>query len=159
MLRVFDKPRLGCVLAGAAAGGASGLHAARRLAVLAAVLVAACGGATQTREATLNEAFARIQVHEARIDTERAALAHAEATCAARRRAAEQVCGHRDGICGIAREVVDADALARCERASDACVAARGELGAQCEQAGSAGAGTTPAARMDATPHTGPAVP
>lgn len=145
MLRVFDKPRLAPARGDAWTRGAGAVL----LAACAAALVAACGGGTQTREATLNEAFARIQVHEARIDTERAAVADTEATCAARRQAADDVCAERDGICGIAREVVDADALARCEHAGDACVAARGEVGARCERgdaAGATGAGTTPSA-------------
>jgi hypothetical protein len=106
---------------------------ARARLLAAAALLGACGGAVQAREATLNDAFARIQVHEARIADASAVLSRADTACADRETAAAGVCEQRDAICAIARDVVDADALTRCERAEGACTAAHGEADVLCD--------------------------
>lgn len=80
-----------------------------------AVLLAACGGAPPD----LDEAFRRIQVHEATIANRAAgvdACAGAEPCIAA-----DETCAAGDAICTIADEIDDADARARCRLAQRRC--------------------------------------
>jgi hypothetical protein len=104
---------------------------------LAACLLGACASAHTPREERLNTAFAQIQVHEAGIERERTALAPdavTNADCGARRAAADDICRHAERICELARELADADALARCAQAQDACSVAQADA-AGCAQA------------------------
>ena len=89
-------------------------------------------GSSPTREDSLNEAFMRIQVHEANIERNRAALAAGQPGCADRCQHLGALCRERAGICETARAVADADALERCERAGTACDGSRLDVAADC---------------------------
>jgi hypothetical protein len=87
-----------------------------------AVALFACAGTQRAPQHRVDDAFARIQVHEASIERARLEVNREGASC-------EQVCAAlvsarraQAELCGIAREIADPDALARCghaERATD----------------------------------------
>lgn len=95
-------------------------------AVLLGVALCSCAGThSGARSApTEDDAFARIQVHEAeQLAAERSGGAQG-AGCPTRCRAASSGCGASESICDIAAELADADALTRCERARARCESA-----------------------------------
>lgn len=131
---LFDKPAARDRPAAGTNAEARGVRSVRwrRGTILAALVVGACAGVEPARQKVLDDAFARIQVHEAHIEEGRAALARAgdgasdgPSTCAERTHTAESICAHAGNICDTAREVADADAFARCDDARDACAGAR----------------------------------
>ncbi len=87
-----------------------------RAACAAAVwALCACGAAPQP---DLNEAFRRIQIHEATIArSAEEAEACEDPSCPA----ATRICDAAASICGIADEIDDADARARCGLARRRC--------------------------------------
>ena len=76
-----------------------------------------CASAAPSRQGVVDRAFADIQVHEARIDHSAATLADASVDCEAVNAAAADGRAAQRALCEAAREVGDADALIRCERA------------------------------------------
>lgn len=94
----------------------------------AILLLAACA-----RSSALNpdEGFRRIQVHEASIAGHAQRLRDA-ADCQDQRATEAELCAETDALCAIARELDDADARTRCERAEDACHAARERVAHDC---------------------------
>ena len=90
--------------------------------VLSASVLAlcACAGASPARQAQLDAAFARIQVAEARIAHARADVGRVDVTkangCSEVLTAAGDALRASERVCEIAREIADADALARCEQ-------------------------------------------
>lgn len=99
----------------------------RPLVPLVGLVLLACGGAEPSREHVLDDGFRRIQGYEARIDAESATLTAPETDCPRRSAAAGAVCDAAERLCALAHDLADADALARCERARDACRSARGQ--------------------------------
>ena len=100
------------------------------------VSACACAGSGTARQANLDRAFARIQVHEADIEHDRALAAGEEATCDARCAAGASALSHGRRLCEIARAAADADALERCERASRSAdmIAASAGVHCHCER-------------------------
>jgi hypothetical protein len=103
--------------------GPLGAHVTPRQIALASSLALALGCGAPPR-LDLDEAFRRIQVHEATIahrsgEAEGCAL---EEPCPAR----GEICGAAEDICVIAAEVDDADALARCALARRRCATEAG---------------------------------
>ncbi|MGD8860174.1 MAG: hypothetical protein PVI30_09175 [Myxococcales bacterium] len=109
--------------------------AALPLLALLVLTASGCAGTQKPRERRLNDAFARIQQHEARISHERAVVVRTdpELPAGARCDAAGRLCDEADALCAIAREVEDADALARCDQASATCEATRLQAAGDCE--------------------------
>lgn len=88
---------------------------------MAFLTTSACGGAQRP---DANEAFASIQIDEARI--EHAALALTESTDPeARSAAATEICEASAHLCETARTIEDRDALDRCAHAEERCAAGR----------------------------------
>jgi hypothetical protein len=100
-----------------------------RLLPFVAVLAGACAGTSPSRQDELDRAFARIQVHEATIERQRNTLSSNESPCPERCAAA------KTGICELAVEVADADALTRCEHAKARCRTARATTTCACSEA------------------------
>jgi hypothetical protein len=88
------------------------------LSSLAVAALVACASSTPSR-ASLDALFAEIQVHEAGLETARAAAQRPEADCAARCDAAASAARHTRQLCDLSQRAADADALARCERARE----------------------------------------
>jgi hypothetical protein len=86
--------------------------------VLSLFLFTSCASAPPPRQAHLDAAFARIQVAEARIEHARADVARDEHACAQAGAADRDARAAQLELCGIAREIADADALVRCEHAA-----------------------------------------
>lgn len=98
----------------------------------------ACCGASPRPAANLNPAFARIQVEEARIDRSTATLDDAKAECSASCAAIDVARDAQAELCRVAKDIEDADALIRCERAARAVDrhAAGARERCRCETAG-----------------------
>lgn len=97
-----------------------------------ALLATACGAHART-EAELNEAFARIQVGEARVVTSSLRARDASRGCPSRGEAACEVCAAaEDVICAEAAPLGDRDADSRCDDARDACADARAHVRSAC---------------------------
>jgi len=89
-----------------------------RLAMLALLgLLASCGGSTTAVEP--DEAFRRIQVHEATIARQSAAADRCapDSDCEAER----ALCDAVERLCEVSRSIDDPDATTRCERARRRC--------------------------------------
>jgi hypothetical protein len=106
-----------------------------RLLPFVAVLAGACAGTSPSRQDELDRAFARIQVHEATIERQRNTLSSNESPCPERCAAADTTCTAKTGICELAVEVADADALTRCEHAKARCRTARATTTCACSEA------------------------
>jgi hypothetical protein len=79
-----------------------------------------------------DQAFRRIQVHEAELANAQARLLH-ELQCTAQTARDEQhICGATRSLCELSSALGDRDASLRCLRASDACSAAREHRRALC---------------------------
>jgi hypothetical protein len=98
-------------------------------------VLAGCAGAQPDAQQRLDRAFARIQLHEAAIEHARLAAARdgegCEQTCAAAADAARE----QAGLCAVAQDVADPDALLRCDRARRTAtgVAAQGAQRCRCK--------------------------
>jgi hypothetical protein len=99
------------------------MHTSRVFLLIVAAFahVAGCGGSSAPAQREVDRAFAAIQVHEAAIERERGV---AEASRGTTARDCAQTCAASDrarieqqGLCELARELEDADARLRCERA------------------------------------------
>jgi multidrug resistance efflux pump len=88
------------------------------MSLLAVAFVAACASNAPAQPASLDRVFAEIQVHEAAIEHARAEISQPTASCEQRREAVARTSGDAARVCELARAAADADALARCERAS-----------------------------------------
>ncbi len=84
---------------------------------LAGAAGCAGAGAPATTQAALDRAFAQIQVHEAAVARARALIARADTPCDEACSAASGADRAQAGICRIATQIADADALARCHDA------------------------------------------
>lgn len=76
----------------------------------------ACASAPAPRQARLDDAFARIQVAEARIEHARADVARPDSACSAVHAASDRAGAASAELCTVAREAADPDALVRCEQ-------------------------------------------
>lgn len=85
---------------------------------VALALAGACAASPPPPAASLDQAFAAIQVHEARIEHARATVSDPSRECAAVCAAGRDATGSAAEACAIAREAADADALTRCELAT-----------------------------------------
>ena len=85
---------------------------------MAIALTGACAASPPPPAASLDQAFAAIQVHEARIEHARATVDDPSRECAAVCAAGRDATGSAAEACGIARGTADADALTRCELAT-----------------------------------------
>jgi hypothetical protein len=104
-----------------------------------ALWVTACAASEPTAAPALDPAFARIQLHEAEIAHAELALQAPDATCAGARTAAASAEGSAAALCGIARGVADADALARCARAERAVKSVSAQAALRCPEAAPSG--------------------
>jgi hypothetical protein len=93
---------------------------------------ASCASTSPDPEQRLNAAFARIQVHEAGLERARLQLRSGAASCELGCAAAVDAQHEQSGLCAIAREVADADALARCERAQRTAASVRAQASRRC---------------------------
>ena len=80
----------------------------------------ACAANPPPPTRSADEAFAAIQVQEARIEHARATIMNAASTCDASCMAADDATAAAHALCELAQEVADPDALARCERGTRA---------------------------------------
>jgi hypothetical protein len=99
---------------------------------------AACAASPPPPAASLDEAFAAIQVHEARIEHARARVQHADGACADVCAAVSEAEGSASELCAIAREARDADALTRCEAATRSGETLLAQVATRCGCAGRA---------------------
>jgi hypothetical protein len=100
------------------------------LLLLASAAAPACAGAAPAP--SLDQAFARIQVHEAAIERARLDVQRSESSCAAACDAAISAAGEQAALCRIAREVDDPDALTRCARARSSANGLKAQSATRC---------------------------
>jgi hypothetical protein len=114
----------------------------RGVAVFAAPLLAAallvptigafgCASATPQR-ASLDAAFARIQVHEAAIERARLDVQRPSPDCGPACGAARSARLEQDRLCRVARDVADPDALTRCSRAQGTVASLNAQAARRC---------------------------
>ena len=106
------------------------------VAVAAALLVPTigalgCSSATPQRP-PLDAAFARIQVHEAEIERARLDVQRPGPDCDPTCTAARSARLEQEGLCRVARDVDDADALTRCNRAHGAVASLNAQAARRC---------------------------
>jgi hypothetical protein len=109
------------------------------LVLTASCLATTCGGAPpprRDRESELRLAFQEIQVREAELEKHRAELAAAAGACERACPELDRLCAGSRSICQVARQVMDADALARCESSRKSCRAETGRTHGRCDCAG-----------------------
>jgi hypothetical protein len=104
------------------------LHGSLLLLLASATAASACASAAPAAP-SLDQAFARIQVHEAALERARLDAQRSESSCTAACAAASSAAGEQAALCRIARSVDDPDALTRCARARSSA----DSLGAQTE--------------------------
>jgi len=95
-------------------------------------LLGACAASPPPPAASLDQAFAAIQVHEARIEHARATVSDPSRECAAVCAAGRDAGGSAAEACAIAREAADADALTRCEVATRGAAAISAQAVERC---------------------------
>jgi hypothetical protein len=81
---------------------------------------------------SLDQAFARIQVHEAAIERARLDAQRSESSCSAACEAAGSAAGEQAALCRIANEVDDPDALTRCARAQSSAQSLKAQTATRC---------------------------
>ncbi|MDH5674151.1 MAG: hypothetical protein OEZ06_18490 [Myxococcales bacterium] len=80
----------------------------------------------------LDRGFARIQVHEQAIALASARAGGSQTPCETVCEATGQACLESGDLCSIARELADADAVARCDDAEAQCELARDRAAERC---------------------------
>jgi hypothetical protein len=96
-----------------------------------ALSLSACAGGPPTGA---RDPFRTIQREEQSVALGQAELARGGDCQAARAASEEQVCAASARLCDVASGLDDADAMARCVRASDACTGARERTTERCAQ-------------------------
>jgi len=98
-------------------------------------LFSGCGASGPDTQPATHDDFRAIQRHEAAIDARLPVATDPGSPCEAALDAAEDVCSAADGICRIADETADLDAIDRCDAAMDGCRAAEGAVTGRCDEA------------------------
>lgn len=93
----------------------------------------ACASAGPGTQPATHDDFRAIQRHEATIDAQLPRATDPGVDCEQARGAAQQVCEAARGICRIADDTADLDAIDRCDSARDGCRAAEGAVSGRCD--------------------------
>jgi hypothetical protein len=111
----------------------SGFGARALATALLVPTIGALGCASATPQPpSLDAAFARIQVHEAAIERARLDVQHPGSDCGPTCAAARSARSEQAGLCRIAGEVDDTDALTRCRRAQGAVASLNAQAARRC---------------------------
>jgi len=101
-------------------------------ALLTALASPGCAAAPPPNEGQISAAFAKIQIHEARLERHRTAARRPVAECLDLCEDAAGACREAAQVCRIARSIDDTDAISRCSQAQDVCLAARRGVSERC---------------------------